>query len=120
MSAIVNENYIVDQDSSVGFQSPIVDLESALSAINYQVLWDADVSGELVWQASIFDDPFRWEDLVNCKAVKLNIPGDGNGNNHSIVSIDGIWLTVGFLRFDWRPSNSTGNLNVSIRIVPIP
>lgn len=117
--AIVNENYIVDEDSSVSFTSPIIDLEAPLRAINYQVSWDEGVQGELVWQASIVDDPFLWEDLVNCKDVKLSIPSDGSGNNHSILSIEGIWLTVGYLRFEWRPSGSVGLLNVSIRIVPV-
>ena len=121
--AITNQNYVASQDSSVSFESPIVRLEHPLRSICYQVCWESNVKGKMTWQASIFSDPFKWETLVNCEEVTLEIPGDTPfGQDHAIISIPNIWLTVGFLRFIWEPlsdGSSEGNIDVAIRIVPV-
>ena len=96
-SAITNQEYVKDEDASTSFTSQVIKLDTPYRAINYQFKWDADVKGRVTWQASIFADPNEWETLVNCESVILDIPSDGNGENHAIVSITDIWLTVGFL-----------------------
>ncbi len=121
--ANINKEYVAAADSSIAFESQVIELKCPLRAVNYQVCWETGVRGELIWEASIFDDPFKWETLVNCEEVTLGIPLEDDPTAlSSIVSITGIWLTVGWLRFRWVPSTSipsSGNIDVAIRIVPV-
>lgn len=117
--AITNPIYLVDHDSSIPYTSPIIDLSKPLASICYQMKWSSSsVIGKFVWEASIFPDPYCWEQLVSCEAVEL-ITKDQETLS-GIVSIPNIWLTVGFVRFRWVPDvGSNGTFNVAIRLVPI-
>jgi hypothetical protein len=106
---------MVDKDSSVSFESPILDLELPIASVNYQLKWDVGVRGKFTWQATIFPD--LWEAFVACEEVILIVDGS---EEHSIISIPNSWLTAGFTRFVWVPDEgSTGNIDVASRIVPI-
>jgi len=115
--APINPNYIVDQDGSQAFTSRVIDLLKPLSAINYQMKWEASVLGRFIWEASIFPDPYCWEALVNCEEVELLITSDATSG---IVSLPNQWLTVGFIRFRFEPfDGSVGLIQAAIRAVPI-
>ena len=117
--AITNPTYMVDQDSALPFTSPILDLKLPLSSFSYQLKWSVDsVIGKFIWEASIFPDPYCWEQLVTCEAVEL-VPQDQDGLS-SIVALPNIWLTVGYVRFRWVPEvGSIGTIDVAVRGVPI-
>lgn len=118
--AITNENYLVDQDASVSFESPKpVDLELPLAALSYQFKWDVGVVGTVTFFASIYPTPFEWEKLISCEEVSFTI-NNSNETESEIVSIPGLWLNVGFIKFEFVPSgSSTGNISVASRGVPI-
>ena len=120
--APINQTYIVDQDSSVTFDSPVIDLVLPYKAINYQLKWaDANVKGQFIWKASIFSDPYVWEEMVSCQEVKFSTRDAPDGVTSMIVSLPTVWLSQGFLKFTWVPfaSGSAGNIQTAIRIVPI-
>jgi len=117
--APINENYMVGEDSSAEFFSPVLDLRKPLRAINYQVYWAEGVSGLMVWEATIYSpSEDLWEQIVNCEGIELEM---GPTGGHAIISLTGVWLTVGFVRMRWDPidSGSAGLVDVAIRIVPI-
>ena len=117
--APINDNYIVGHDSSTSLTSPIIDFRKPLSSLCYQMRWTENVLGSFVWEASIFPDPYNWEQLVSCEEVKFST-GDYLETLSNIVSIPNIWLTVGFIRFRWEPlAGSVGTIDVAIRIVPV-
>ncbi len=113
--AITIEDYLVDQDGSQDFTSPVYDLRHPLLSMNWQMKWEAGVTGFFIWEASIFSDPKVWETLVACEEVKLNIetaPGSG------IVSLPNQWLTAGFIRFRFVAAGGSGLIQVAMRVVP--
>jgi hypothetical protein len=116
--APINDNYILDKDSSVSFESPIVDLMFPLQAVNYQLKWAENVSGRFIFEGSVYPDPYCWETIVNCEEIIVEA---GPSGGSSIVSLTGVWLTLGFVRYRWDPadSGSTGNINTAIRVVPV-
>ena len=117
--APINQNYIVDQDCSGAWVSPIIDMEKPTSAINYQFVWDETVRGELVWQASLFKDPYQWETMVSCGEVRFKTHDEDLGNSN-IIALPHSWLTNGFVRFTFTPiGTSSGVINAAIRVVPI-
>jgi len=78
----------------------------------------SNVIGKFVWEASVFPDPYCWEQLVSCDEVVL-VPQDQDTLS-GIVSLPNIWLTVGYVRFRWVPDiGSVGTIDTAIRIVPI-
>ena len=117
--AITNPSYIVDQDSSIPFTSPIIDLQKPISSLCYQMKWSSSsVIGKFIWEASVFPDPYCWEQLVSCESVELITQEQETLSG--IVSLPNIWLTVGYVRFMWIPDvGSIGEIDVAIRIVPI-
>ena len=108
-----NLNHVVDQDSSVAFESPTIDLERPVEAIQYQIAWDASVLGVFTFQATIYDD--LWEDIPGCS---IEVWTSGQEAGHKIVAIPKTWITAAKLRFKWEPdaSGSSGNINAAIRI----
>lgn len=112
--ALTNLNYIVDQDSSVAFDSPIIDLEHPFVAVNYQIKWDLNVRGEFIWLATIYPD--LWENYIACEEVNYRVDGTAE---HTIISLPQSWLTAGYLKFEWVPeAGSSGLISVASRIVP--
>ena len=107
--------YVEDADSSVAFESPILNLELPIASVNYQLQWEAGVRGTFTWQAAIFPD--LWETYVACEEVIYVVDG---AEEHTIVSLPCSWLSSGYLRFIWVPATagSTGLINVASRIVP--
>jgi hypothetical protein len=116
--AKINESYLVDKDSSVYFETNPSNLATPMNAINYQLKWEAGVSGKVTWEASIYEG--LWEDLEACEPVELVITGD-ELIKHCIIVLPNAWLTMGYLRFIWEPdaSGSSGNISAAIRVVPI-
>ena len=116
--APINKNYIVDQDGSVPFTSPhVINLTSPNASINWQFKWDSGVSGKITWFASIFSEPFVWENLISCEAVELTIDSSAES---SIISLPENWLTVGFIKFEFVPlAGSSGLISAAIRSVPV-
>ena len=113
--AVKNLNYIVNADSSVEFDSPVYNLELPVTAINYQLLWEAGVKGKFTWKASII--PTMWETLVSCEEVSYTVDGS---EEHTIISLPNAWLNSEFLKFTWVPDvGSTGAIDAAIRVVPI-
>ena len=114
--ALTNLNYVVDQDSSVAFESPIIDLEKPIHSLSYQFRLDPTVRGIFKWYASIYPD--LWEVFVACSTVDYVVEDGANAN---IIALPNAWLTVGRLKFVWTPTEgvSTGNISVAVRIVPI-
>ena len=116
--ALTNLKYMVDQDSSVTFDSPVMDLTMPNTAIGYHFKWDAGVRGVLTWYASIFEDDYEWEQYVACEPVEYTIDGSATS---TIITLPSNWMMVGHLKFSWVPDvgGSTGNISTAIRIVPI-
>jgi len=118
--APINAEYVVDQDTSVGFTSKVVDLRCPLSALNYQVEWELGVKGHFIFEASIFPEPYKWETIINCEEIVIAV--DGTSEGHCIVALTYLWLSMGFVRVRWEPDTvdgSIGNTNIAIRVVPI-
>jgi len=112
--AITNLEYMVGEDSSSTFESPIVDLTLPHKALNYQLKWDVGVKGKFTWMTTIF--PNEWETLVSCEEVSYTVDGS---EPSTIIALPNTWLNSGFLKFVWVPdsvSGSTGNIDVAIRI----
>jgi len=111
--AVQNLEYMEGEDSSVSFESPIVDLEYPQRAINYHIKWDAGVRGKFSWKAAIFPD--LWVSLVACEEVTYTVDGS---LDHDIISLPNNWLNSGKLKFIWEPDvgGSTGSIDVAIRI----
>lgn len=115
--AILVPDYLVDQDASVTIVSPITDLTSPLQSLSFQFHWDTDVVGKVTFYASIFPTPYKWEKLVNCNCIEFETAD--SDTRTEIVAVPGIWLTSGFLKFEFVPAvGSVGNMNVAARIVP--
>lgn len=116
--ALTNLEYLVGQDSSVAFDSPVTDLAMPNKSTSYQFKWAAGVKGTLTWYASIYK--YEWEQYVACEAVELVITGEETRRS-SIIALPDNWLMVGHLKFSWVPDGdgSTGNIDAAIRIVPI-
>lgn len=112
-NAITSTEWIVDQDSASTFNSPVTDLASPLEALNYELSWEAGVTGVFTFEGAITAS--RFKDLINCSTVTVTADGS---ESYEIVSLTGIWLTLGFVRFTWVPSGSSGDINVALRIVP--
>ena len=117
--AITNPNYIVGQDASLPFTSPIIDMQKPVSSLCYQMKWSGqDVLGWFIWEASIFPDPFCWEQFVACEEVKFHT-GETTALSN-IIALPNVWLATGYVRFRWEPDlGSSGTINTAIRIVPI-
>jgi len=114
--ALVNNDYIMDQDASVPFISPEFELTLPIESLNYQIRYDEGVAGLITWQGTI--DGINWETLDLCEPVTLTIDGLARGSD--IISILKIWETISAIRFTWGPAGaSPGNINVSLRIGPI-
>ncbi len=116
--AVINNEYLVGQDSSAGFDSRVIDLEKPNASISYQFKWDVGVKGTLTWYACIFED--EWEQYVACESVELVITGEETRRS-SIIALPSNWLMVGYLKFSWVPDDegSSGNINAAIRIAPV-
>lgn len=112
-TALTNTSFIVDEDSSSAFYSPVSNLESAISALNYEISWEAGVTGVFTFEGAITEEKFQ--PSIGCDPVSFSADGSAG---FEIVSIFGVWLTLGFIRFGWVPSSSTGNINVVLRVVP--
>ena len=116
--SLTNIDYLVDQDSVNAFIFPtVLNLTLAISSVSWQMKWDSGVIGKFIWEASIYPDPYCWEPMVACEAVELNITSDMNSG---IVSLPHVWLTVGYVRWRFQPTQgSVGLIQSAIRIVPI-
>ncbi len=117
--SLTNSTYLVDKDSSVAFDLPIINNTLVKKAINWQFKWDATVIGKFIWEASIFPEPYSWEPLVSCEVVEL-LTGEQAPLLSGIVVLPEVWQTVGFIRPGWIPDGggSTGLIQGAIRIVP--
>lgn len=117
--APINQKYIVDQDCSASWVSQITDMTKPTSALNYQFVWEETVRGELVWEASLFKDPYHWETMVSCGEVRFKTHEE-DLDDSNIISLPHSWLTVGYIRFTFTPIGvSSGVINAAIRVVPI-
>ena len=116
--ALTNLEYLVGQDSSSSFDSPIMDSVMPNKAVGYQFKWDAGVKGVFTWYASIFK--YEWEQYVACESVELEITGSETSRS-AIVALPDNWLVTGYLKFSWVPdgAGSTGSIDAAIRIVPV-
>ena len=112
-NAITILDELVDQDSSSSFESRSIDLASPLEALNYELSWETGVTGVFTFQGAIVVN--RFKDIINCKTITVSAGGVASCE---IVSLTGIWLTLGFVRFTWTPATSTGNFSVALRVVP--
>lgn len=116
--AILVKEYMVDEDASATIASPVMELLHPFQSIMFQFAWDVGVVGKVTFFASIFPSPFKWESLVSCEEVSFDI-NNSNATESEIVSIPGLWLNAGFIRFEFVPSgSSTGNLSVAQRQSP--
>ena len=116
----INELYLKDKDASAPFDSPIIDMAKPTLAINYQFVWDEAVQGELVWEASLFKDPYHWETMVSCGEVRFKTNEEDLIGGSNIIALPQSWLTVGYIRFTFTPIGvSSGLINAAIRVVPI-
>lgn len=111
--APINLNYIKDKDSSIAFNSPVVDLTKPVAGIQYQMAWASTVLGTFKFQATIFDN--KWEDIPGC-VIEAKTDGANAGNK--IISIPRAYLLCKYIRFTWTPDSdgSSGNIDVAIRI----
>ena len=117
--AKTKQDYLVDHDSSLPWDSNVIPLVFGYSAINWQFCWDSNVSGKFVWEASILENPYKWEPLVSCQEVELIVVEQAPLLS-GIVSLPAIWLTVGFIRVRWIPNDgSSGLIQEAIRSVPL-
>ncbi len=115
--AITNVSYLVDQDSSVSWETNPVSLELASTSLCWQFKWDAGVSGNFTAYASIFSNPFVWEGMVACDSVTFST-ADIVGQS-TIVALPQSWQLVGFIKWVFTPEvGSVGNTSAAIRIVP--
>ena len=116
---IIMENWLVNRDSSNQFETPIYTLDSPVRAINYQFKWEAGVVGVMTLYGSIYPDPYYWEEVVGCECITVDMLAVED-HEHEIVSLSGVWLTLGFLQWVWTPDagGSTGNINAAMRVVP--
>lgn len=116
--AITNVGYLVDQDSSISWETNPVSLELASTSLCWQFKWDAGVSGIFTAYASIFSNPFVWEQMVACEQVSFST-ADISGQS-TIIALPQSWQLVGFIKWDFAPAvGSVGNTSAAIRIVPI-
>lgn len=112
---ILNEAYVLNQDSTEEFISPVLSLEYPVSGIFYQFVWPSSVRGEFIFEACIIAD--QWEPLTDCEEVK--VIADSIVNSSKIVSIPRAWTLVSALRFRWVPYNPTsGTFTVGLRVCP--
>ena len=116
--AITMTEYIVDQDGSVSFYSPIYNLTLPLKSMGWQFKWESGVLGTFLWEASIYPGPYSWESLVVCETVSFTI--DSSTTNEScIVVLPDQWQNVGYIRFGFVPATgSTGLIQTALRVVP--
>lgn len=117
--AILVPTYMVDEDASLTIVSPTLDLTSPLQSLSFQFAWDETVIGVVRFYASVFPSPFKWETLVSCSEVTFNT--EDSETDTEIISIPGLWLTAGFIKFEFVPlegGDSTGNMSVAQRLVP--
>lgn len=112
-NAIIIPDELVNRDSVNSFESRAIDLSSPLEALNYELSWEENVIGVFKFQGAIIEPNFK--DIINCKTIEVSAGGTASCE---IVSLTGVWLTLGFVRFLWTPASSTGNINVALRIVP--
>ncbi len=116
--AITNVGYLVDQDSSISWETDPIALDLASKAICWQFKWDASVSGTFTAYASIFSDPFVWETMVACNEVKFST--SDVSVQSSIIALPDSWQMAGFIKWGFSPDvGSSGNTSAAIRIVPI-
>ena len=117
--AITNPELFVDEDASASFEMSPKSLDVPLQALGYQFKWEAGVIGVVTFKASIFPSPYNWETLVSCESVTFTT-GESPITRSMIISIPGIWLSAGFLKFEFVPdAGSTGVMDVAERVVPL-
>jgi hypothetical protein len=112
---ILNETYVLDQDSTQEYISPVLSLEYPVAGIFYQFVWPSSVRGEFIFEAAIIQD--QWEPLTDCEEVK--VIADSIEDSSKIVTIPQAWTLVSALRFRWVPySPTSGTFTVGLRICP--
>jgi len=116
--AITKVDFIVDKDASLTFESIVMNMIHPLQSLSYQFVWDVGVVGIVDFYASIYPPPYKWEALVSCSNVCFNTAD--SATESEIISIPGLWLTAGYIKFIFTPDagGSTGNMNVAQRVVP--
>ena len=115
--AILVPEYMVDEDASVLIVSDPMDLTSPLQSVSFQFCWSEGVEGAVTFYASVFPSPFKWENLVSCSEVGF-LTTEATSDTE-IISIPGLWLTAGFIKFEFQPNLGTsGTMSVAQRLVP--
>lgn len=112
--AITIPNELVGQDSSVEYTSRAIPLDQPNEAIQYEIVWETGVVGVFVFEGALVQ--IRFTPVVNCKTIEVSAGGLAGSE---IVSLTGVWMSLGFVRFHWIPAaGSTGTFSVVLRIVP--
>lgn len=118
--SLTNDKYLVDEDSSVPFELPIISNILGKQTLSWQFKWESGVVGEFIWEASIFPTPYCWEPLVSCQVVELKT-SEQSPLLSGIVVLPQVWHTVEYIKLSWVPSagGSAGLIQGAIRIVPL-
>jgi len=109
-------DWVEDQDASVEFTTPIIDLNHRTESLAFQVAWTQGVTGTFVWEVCIIPD--LWEQYISCEPVNLEIVGD-EAQLHSIIVIPKNYLAAASMRVRFiSEDNSSGTYTIAQRICP--